>query len=231
MEDFLKSKSFRTRFWVSIPILLVLVPAYYLLDGVIFKIILALGLVMAICEYATMVSYSFGYSQGGVGYHILSSVMLLSLIFALFSIYTIDISLLGTAVIASVATDIGAYFFGNLIGGRLIKSRPFLMISPKKTWEGSILGIIVGLVAVYFWTGGHFEYMWMVPVAFIGDILESLFKRWNNVKDSNDYILRSDMFLLKRVEALLGGRNGHGGFYDRLDSLSIVLTVLFFLVP
>jgi phosphatidate cytidylyltransferase len=216
---------------VSIPILAVLVPAYYLFDGKIFKIILTLGLVMAFCEFASMMTFFFVYSPNNVSRFLLSTVLFLALLLSMISVCTINISLLGTAVIASVMTDIGAYFFGNLIGGRLIKSRPFPMISPKKTWEGSIIGIMIGLISVYFWTGGHFEQMWMVPVAFAGDILESLLKRWSNVKDSNDEIIQSDIPVLKQVESLLGGRNGHGGFYDRLDSLSLVLAVLFFLAP
>ena len=231
MEKLLKSKGFRTRLMVSIPILAVLVPAYFLLDGAIFKIALALGFVMAICEFASMIACCFSFLHDGAGYHLLLSAMFTSLLLAMISVCTMNISLLGTAVIASVSTDVGAYFFGNLIGGKLIKLRPFPMISPKKTWEGSIIGIMVGLIAVYFWTGGHFEQMWMVPVAFAGDILESLLKRWCNVKDSNDNIIQSDIPVLKQVESLLGGRNGHGGFYDRLDSLSLVLAVLFFLAP
>ena len=186
---------------------------------------------VAICEFACMISYSYGYLRNEVSYHLLSLLLLSSLVIAIVSVSAIKTNLLGTAVVASVSTDVGAYFFGNLLGGRLIKSRPFLRISPNKTWEGSILGILIGLIVVYFWTGRQFVYLWMVPVAFTGDILESLFKRWSNVKDSNDNIIRHDIAIFNLVEGFLGGRNGHSGFYDRLDSLSLVLAVLFFLAP
>lgn len=229
MEKFLKSNGFKTRLWVSIMLLAILVPAYYFLNGIIFKIILTLGFVVAIWEFASMVAYSFDNLHDGVSYYVICSIAQASLIIAAISASTTKTALLGTAAIASVSTDIGAYFFGNLLGGRLIKSRPFPAVSPNKTWEGSALGIIIGLVAVYFWTGRTFNYLWMVPVAFVGDILESQLKRWCGVKDSNDNIIRYNLPVLKWVESLLGGRNGHGGFYDRLDSLSLVLAVLFFL--
>jgi CDP-diglyceride synthetase len=59
----------------------------------------------------------------------------------------------------------------------------------------------------------------------LGDITESYFKRRFGVKDSNDFIVQANTPVLKQIEGLLGGRNGHGGFYDRLDSLSLVLAV------
>jgi len=223
MGKFLSSEGFRTRLMVAILMVAVLVPAYFLFDGIILKAILAFGFTMALIELGNVAICSrfmpFGTDLS------LTSLLLLSLILALLSVPDIDISLLGTAIVACVSTDIGAYMFGNLIGGRIIRSRPFPRISPKKTWEGSFLGLLTGFAAVYLWTSGQFMYFWMVPVSFVGDILESLFKRRFGVKDSNDFIVQSNTPVLKQLEGLLGGRNGHGGFYDRLDSLSLVLAI------
>ncbi len=223
MGRFLNSDGFRTRLLVSILMVVVLVPAYCFFDGIILKTILAFGFIMAVVELCSIVLYSFFFPSGSD----LTFVCLLfmALLLALLSVSGIEISLLGTIVIACASTDVGAYFFGNLLGGCLFKSRPFPQISPKKTWEGSVIGILVGFVAVYFWSGMQLSHIWMVPVAFLGDITESYFKRRFGVKDSNDFIVQANTPVLKQIEGLLGGRNGHGGFYDRLDSLSLVLAV------
>jgi len=60
-----------------------------------------------------------------------------------------------------------------------------------------------------------------VPLAIFGDLIESRFKRLYNVKDANDFII--DTPVLGWLEKPLGGRDGHGGYLDRLDSLAIVL--------
>lgn len=102
--------------------------------------------------------------------------------------------------------DSFAYLTGKTLGNRKL----FPSISPKKTIEGSIGGLIFALVAAYFIS--KYEptitmKQWMVLAVVIvvmgnlGDLLESKFKRVADVKDSG---------------AILPG---HGGILDRLDSL------------
>ncbi|MEI6123762.1 MAG: phosphatidate cytidylyltransferase [Bacteroidota bacterium] len=100
--------------------------------------------------------------------------------------------------------DTAAYLVGMAIG----KHRLFERISPKKSWEGAIGGLVMGVVAAYvislFFRDVPF-YHWAVISIIIsvaggyGDLVESMFKRSLNIKDSG---------------AILPG---HGGILDRFD--------------
>jgi phosphatidate cytidylyltransferase len=118
--------------------------------------------------------------------------------------------LLVLAIILSLwVNDTMAYLVGSLIG-----KTPMSAISPKKTWEGTIGGIIFAVLAMgavgYFLSSG-FEMQavsqWMIVAAIaavagtVGDLLQSKLKRLADVKDSGHIL------------------PGHGGFLDRFDSL------------
>ncbi|MDH5399796.1 MAG: phosphatidate cytidylyltransferase [Cyclobacteriaceae bacterium] len=104
------------------------------------------------------------------------------------------------------ASDTGAYFAGSRFGKRKLFER----ISPKKSWEGSIGGTVLALIIA--WCLSHYFhsltlYQWL-GIAIItvisgtyGDLVESLFKRSIDIKDSGKSI------------------PGHGGFLDRFDSV------------
>lgn len=102
------------------------------------------------------------------------------------------------------SNDTFAYLTGRMVG----RTKLFERISPNKTWEGTIGGIVitlaVGALIAYF--NGKSYVFWM-PAAFIialsaifGDLLESLFKRSLNIKDSGNIM------------------PGHGGILDRFDA-------------
>lgn len=104
------------------------------------------------------------------------------------------------------ASDTGAYFSGKTFGKRKL----FQRISPKKTWEGSIGGAMLGVgvgIAFSFLLTDLPLWKWVcisvliVVAGTYGDLVESLFKRSINIKDSGKSI------------------PGHGGFLDRFDSL------------
>ena len=114
-------------------------------------------------------------------------------------------------VIAS--NDTGAYFVGRFIGGA--KLAP--MISPAKTVSGAVGGWLIGTLTgtIYWmiftpspwWLGLVFSAVIGI-VGQVGDLLESAIKRLFRIKDSGDII------------------PGHGGFMDRLDSVTFGLILL-----
>lgn len=106
------------------------------------------------------------------------------------------------------ASDTGAYFAGTLFGKRKLFER----ISPKKSWEGFFGGAFLAFVFAYGVAQYFHSYTlpeWMIIGSIIiiggtyGDLVESLFKRSIEIKDSGTSI------------------PGHGGFLDRFDGLLI----------
>ena len=114
-------------------------------------------------------------------------------------------------------TDSGAYMFGRAFG----KHKLWPAISPNKTWEGSIGGVVVAMIfaAIYiqFFDLGH-GMVTMLLIALLlsvwgqmGDLAESALKRYYGVKDSGKIL------------------PGHGGILDRFDSLLFVLPMIHWL--
>lgn len=110
--------------------------------------------------------------------------------------------------------DTGAYFVGRVIGGP--KLAP--MISPAKTWSGAIGGWVIGTLAGTLYWLVFTDSPWLLGLVFsavlglvgqAGDLTESAIKRVFRIKDSSDII------------------PGHGGFMDRLDSVSFGAVLLF----
>ncbi|CAN5482516.1 phosphatidate cytidylyltransferase [soil metagenome] len=117
------------------------------------------------------------------------------------------------------ANDTGAY----LVGSKLGRTKLFERHSPKKTWEGFIGGIIISAGAALIVSHYYHELLWSHWVTMavliscfgtVGDLVESMFKRSINVKDSGSIL------------------PGHGGLLDRFDGLllaaPIVYTYLYF---
>lgn len=127
--------------------------------------------------------------------------------------------------------DIFAYLFGKMLGGKIIKkSRPFPHVSKNKTWEGTFFGILlsVGMVAALLMANNEFStgymYLFCGPLALIGDLFESFLKRRFKVKDSNEILIKNKFF--EKLELIVGGSEGHGGFLDRIDSTAFACSML-----
>lgn len=113
--------------------------------------------------------------------------------------------------------DTMAYLVGSFIG-----KTPLTKISPKKTWEGTIGGIILCVIAIGFLFPLVFQIdsqiIWFVIPAIcgifgtLGDLFESKLKRMAGVKDSGSFM------------------PGHGGFLDRFDSLLVAVPVVWLYV-
>jgi phosphatidate cytidylyltransferase len=119
-------------------------------------------------------------------------------------------------ILASIwICDTAAYFGGLTLG----KHKLFERVSPKKTWEGAAFGFIFAVVTVVLAKLLFVEYLRLSDAIVlgiciglfgqVGDLVESRFKRDAEVKDSSAII------------------PGHGGVYDRFDSLVFVAPILY----
>lgn len=109
--------------------------------------------------------------------------------------------------------DSGAYLFGKLFGKHKLAPK----VSPGKTWEGLVGGLLTS--ALISWLFGRYAPLDVVPstllicsiiaalASVLGDLTESMFKREAGIKDSGNLI------------------PGHGGIMDRIDSLTAAVPV------
>jgi phosphatidate cytidylyltransferase len=131
------------------------------------------------------------------------------------------------AMLTTFANDTGAYFVGRAKG----KHKLAPAISPSKTWEGAMGGLICAIVAATviatvlklispkLGIPFAFQYWQIVLLGFLvslfaqlGDLVESLLKRNTGVKESGDLL------------------PGHGGILDRFDSLIFVGAMIYYYV-
>jgi len=142
------------------------------------------------------------------------SLLLMGIVYVSFPFFLcIDLNLRNTESLSAVSVmfiliwtnDTMAYFVGKYFG----KSLFFPRISPKKTWEGTLGGVVCTLLAgvilglymqeenLWFWCVAS---LLISVTAILGDLMESLFKRSMQVKDSGKIL------------------PGHGGILDRFDA-------------
>jgi len=118
------------------------------------------------------------------------------------------------ALVLTWAADTFAYFVGRAVGKHPLAPH----ISPKKTWEGSIGGMIGSLLVAY-----AFSFFLKIPLPHLfamavlgniagqmGDLFESACKRSAGVKDSGGLL------------------PGHGGILDRIDALILCIPVIWY---
>jgi phosphatidate cytidylyltransferase len=112
------------------------------------------------------------------------------------------------SILASIWIGDSSAYYGGITFGR---HKLFPRVSPKKSWEGAIFGFIFSVGTMILakvlvldslsWTNVLVIGVIIGTVGQIGDLVESLLKRDSEVKDSSSLI------------------PGHGGFFDRFDSL------------
>jgi phosphatidate cytidylyltransferase len=111
--------------------------------------------------------------------------------------------------------DSAAYFAGRAFG----RTKLYEAVSPKKTREGFVGGLLGGVVGALL---AHFWYLPQIPLAHavglavvcacvgqLGDLVESLLKRSTDIKDSGNIL------------------PGHGGLLDRIDGLLFVAPLVY----
>ena len=118
------------------------------------------------------------------------------------------------------SVDTGSYFIGSLIGKR--RDTWLTVISPNKTIEGFLGGLLVGFLISFLLSklmGINYDLVTIIVVsslvpffAILGDLLQSALKRLFNVKNSGVSL------------------HGHGGFLDRVDSLSLSATSYYWIL-
>lgn len=112
--------------------------------------------------------------------------------------------------------DTFAYLGGRFFG----KKSLFPRISPKKTWEGTIIGVVFSALAglIIAMNTGSATLFWIVSAilvaiaSILGDLFESLFKRSLNIKDSGKLL------------------PGHGGILDRFDATLFAVPLFYMLL-
>jgi phosphatidate cytidylyltransferase len=122
-----------------------------------------------------------------------------------------------TSVACIIAADTGAYFFGKAWGRTQLT-----IISPKKTVEGAVGGLLCSVVTalgcswLVGWPAGGLSAGVLGGIIFLcslsGDLIESVIKRDAGLKDTSNLI------------------PGHGGLLDRLDSYLFTGACVFFFI-
>lgn len=120
------------------------------------------------------------------------------------------------AVVGPWISDSGAYFTGRFFGRHPL----FPNLSPKKTVEGAIGGLVVTMVAVGYFTHEFLDFglvvaaLWGLAISILsqaGDLFESILKRILDLKDLGRAL------------------PGHGGILDRIDSLLFTAPAVYYL--
>ena len=151
-------------------------------------------------------------------FYLVGGVLFIGFSMSLFSTYrNMGLDLILFLFLITIITDSYAYFIGRLIG----KNKLLEVISPNKTWEGTIGGSLVGtfVCTVYYITVINTNssisvvtliVLFLSLVGQFGDLFFSAIKRRYNIKDFSNIM------------------PGHGGVLDRLDSILFVLLAFTF---
>ena len=207
-----------------VPIItLVLLSAYATLgfvsafiEGILVHIALAINLILiGMIFKSKKIKYSYPIQFVlSIGYIVLSSYFITR---TAFEGLNYEPWILALLYISIWTNNSFAYLFGSKFG----KHKLLPAISPKKSWEGFFGGMLATIIITYFIEDRLYIFdsnIWilfavMIPVlATLGDFIQSYFKRIAKVKDSGSLI------------------PGHGGFYDRMDSVIFVAPFYYLLL-
>ena len=126
-------------------------------------------------------------------------------LFLLYEILLIDKNIFFLIIFLSFINDTTAFLVGKTIKGPLISP----IISPKKTWSGTIFSFSISFCLLTYF---QFNFLYSIFISlsfFLGDLFFSYFKRLNSIKDFSNLL------------------QGHGGFLDRFDSIFFAMPLTF----
>ncbi|RDU67608.1 phosphatidate cytidylyltransferase [Helicobacter didelphidarum] len=193
-----------------------------------FSIILAVVLWVALyfsTKQAHMVVATLGLCAASIyairdnsdsGFKLIAPFIYPSLPFvSLYSLYCLGVGYLVWLIIVVAIADIFAYY-----GGKKLGRTPLCAMSPKKTIEGALCGIVGGVIAGSVAGIGIFgtfpiaaiSSVFIIICSIIGDLFESALKRRANLKDSGTIL------------------PGHGGILDRIDAILFGSVAMLFIL-
>ncbi len=197
--------------------------AYFGFDGRFFGALIFFCLMMAFAEITSITNGEPWRMQPFAMKHV-HEVESAILFLAMFACTMISRQELLLVLVVCMISDVGAFMIGKLFGKH--KAKIINHISPKKSYEGYIGGAILPLAAI-----------WLCPVigvgltptviayiivggllAEIGDLVGSAAKRRLGVKDSNAVLVERRFSRILEYPV-----KGHGGYLDRVDSVSLGL--------
>ena len=177
-----------------------------------------LALLLPLLDYLVKRSFlikNIGFSLGGLLYISMPLAMMIDLRnYWIEDDYRLSLTVPLLIIFSLWINDTMAYIVGSLMG-----KTPLSKVSPKKTWEGTIGGIlltvvVIGFLAYFIKRLDVIHACLMAGIAAIsgtyGDLFESKLKRMAGIKDSGSIM------------------PGHGGFLDRFDSLFFAAVFVWF---
>ncbi len=193
------------RFLLSIILFVV-----YLWSLLNFYFLLILGTVIYFIILFEIFNYFKKYTISILFYLTISYFCFAIYLFNFFDLFNFNI-----LIYVIISFDTFSYFVGKTFG----KNNIFKIISPNKTIEGYIGGFLITnllfIIYLYYYSNLSHIYQNLLLInsfilfSLLGDLLQSFFKRKNNIKDSSNFL------------------PGHGGFFDRFDSFLSSIILLF----
>ncbi len=187
----------------------------------------AFAIACALASFEILIALKHKYSKPAGTLCCIEIIMLILATATVFA--SVDNLMMGYVVILCALVDVGGYTAGKLAGKKGHKVSFLKTVSPNKTWEGYICGIICCIAFGYLIYLPMKQYLpdnayifsffaWAPAIA--GDLFESKIKRTLKVSDSGECAAKYSNKLIKAVEKPI---SSHGGYLDRIDSFTFAI--------